>query len=284
MYDCIIIGTGAAGVSAALTLKALKVDFLWLGDRQLSRKIRSAEQIKNYPGLSNVSGEDMQKAFLTQLSQADINITEGKVNGVYPTGNGFSVMCGQAVYEGKTVIIATGVEAFKPVKGETEFLGRGVSYCAVCDGFLYKDKTIAVYCESEEEVKEVLLLSKYAAQVKLFCPEKVKVEAPNVKRVGSVIKQIKGDMRVRTVVCSEGEIEVDGVFMLKQSFGADTLVYGLKTEGGEVVVDKNCATSVAGVFAAGDCTGRPYQYAKAVGEGNVCAYSVNAFLKSGNKK
>lgn len=280
MYDCIIIGSGAAGVSAALTLKALKIDFLWLGDKNLSRKIRSAERINNYPGLNSVSGEEMQKAFLAQIADADIEITEGKVNGVYPMGNHFSVMCGQVTYEGKTVIIATGVETIKPVKGEAEYLGRGVSYCAVCDGFLYKDKIIAVYCESAEEIKEVELLAKYASQVYLFCSEKVKVDIPNVKRVGSRIKEMKGDMRIRTVVGEGGEFAVDGVFMLKQSFGADTIVYGLKTEGGSVVTDKSQATSVAGVFAAGDCTGRPFQYAKAVGEGNVCAYSVNAFLKS----
>ncbi|MGN0806302.1 MAG: NAD(P)/FAD-dependent oxidoreductase [Candidatus Coproplasma sp.] len=280
MYDCIVIGTGAAGVSAALTLKALKINFLLIGDKNLSRKIRSAERIKNYPGLNNASGEDMQRAFISQLADAGIEITEGKVNGVYPVGNGFTVLCGQTSYEGKTVILATGVEAVKPVKGELEFLGRGVSYCAVCDGFLYKDKTIAVYCEGEEEVKEVLLLAQYASQIYLFCPEKVKVDAPNVRRVGSNVKEMKGDMRLRSVVSTQGELEVDGVFMLKQSFGGDTLVYGLKTEGGSVVTDKNQATSVAGVFAAGDCTGRPFQYAKAVGEGNVCAYSVNAFLKS----
>lgn len=280
MYDCIIIGTGAAGVSAALTLKALKIDFLWLGDKKLSRKIRSAEKIKNYPGLNSVSGEQMQKAFLAQIADEGIEITQAKVNGVYPMGNHFSVMCGQVNYEGKTVIIATGVETIKPVKGEAEYLGRGVSYCAVCDGFLYKDKTIAVYCESNEEIKEVELLAKYASRVYLFCPEKVKVDMPNVKRVGSIIREMKGDMRIRTVVGESGEFAVDGVFMLKQSFGADTIVYGLKTEGGAVITDRMQATSVAGVFAAGDCTGRPYQYAKAVGEGNVCAYSVNAYLKS----
>ena len=281
MYDCIIIGTGAAGVSAALTLKALKVNFLLLGDKKLSHKIRSAEKIKNYPGLIGVSGEEMSKVFLTQLADAEIEITQGKANGVYPMGDSFSVMCGQVTYEGRTIILATGVETIKPVKGESEFLGRGVSYCAVCDGFLYKDKTIAVYCEGEEEIKEVLLLSQYASKGDLCCPEKVTVDAPNVERVGAVIQQIKGDMRTRAVVGVQGEWVVDGVFMLKQSFGADTLVYGLKTDGGAVVTDKNQGTNLAGVFAAGDCTGRPFQYAKAVGEGNVCAYSVNAYLKSG---
>lgn len=283
MYDCIIIGSGAGGVSAALTLQALKLNFLLLGDKRLSHKIRSAEKIKNYPGLNCVSGREMQSAFLKQLSDADVAVTEGKANGVYPTDGGYIVACGQTLYEGKTVIIATGTEAKKPAVGELEFLGRGVSYCAVCDGFLYKSKTIAVYCESEEEADEVALLARYAASVLLYCPNGVRVAAENVCVVGNYIKEVKGDMRVRAVVGNDGvERGVDGVFMLKQSFGAQTLVHGVKTEGGFVVTDKAQSTNLGGVFAAGDCTGRPFQYAKAVGEGNVCAYSVYAYLKGTN--
>lgn len=280
MVDCAIIGTGAAGVSAALTLKALNKNFIWLGSKELSFKIRGAEKIKNFAGLPSVSGEEMQSAFLKQIEAEGIKITEGKVNGVYPADGGYSVMCGQQVYEAKTVILATGVEAVKPVKGEVEFLGRGVSYCAVCDGFLFKNKVIAVALESADDVHEVELLAGYADTVHLFClKKKVEVAIENVALEEDRLSEIKGDMRVRAVVTSDGrEIPVDGVFMLKQAVGAGNLVHGINTEGGHVVVDRNCATNLAGVFAAGDITGRPYQYAKAVGEGNVAAYSVNAYL------
>jgi len=280
MYDCIIIGTGAAGISAALTLKALKINCLWLGSKALSLKIRKAEKIANYPGLIEVSGRDMQAVFLRQIEAGGITITEGKATGIYNGESGFTVLCGTQSYEGRAIILATGVEAFKPVKGESEFLGRGVSYCAVCDGFLYKDKTIAVYAESGEEAPDVELLSRYAAKILLFCPKEVKISVPNAERLGAVISEIGGDMRARWISYPGGRAEVDGVFMLKQSFGPETLLHGLKTESGAVCVDREMATSVAGVFAAGDITGRPYQYAKAVGEGNVCAYSVNAFLRA----
>ena len=280
MVDCIVIGTGAAGVSAALTLKALNKNFIWLGNKELSFKIRGAEKIKNYAGLPSVSGEEMQSAFLSQTAAEGIEITEGKVNGVYPADGGYQVLCGQQVYEGKTVILATGVEAIKPVKGEVEFLGRGVSYCAVCDGFLYKGKNIAVALESEDDAHEVELLAGYADTVHLFClKKKVEVALENVVAEEGRLSEILGDMRVRSVVTADGRnIPVDGVFMLKQAVGAGNLVHGIKTEGGHVVVDRNCATNLAGVFAAGDITGRPYQYAKAVGEGNVAAYSVNSYL------
>lgn len=280
MYDCIIIGTGVAGVSAALTLKALKINFMWLGSLRLSNKIRSAEGIKNYPGLCNVSGEQLQRAFIEQVENEGLKITDGKANGVYPTDGGYSVLCGKEVYEAKTVILATGVEAVRPVDGEREFLGRGVSYCAVCDGFLYKDKTIAVAVEGAEEAHEVQLLAQYARTVYLFCLKKrVEISADNVKVMEGRLDKIVGDMRVRAVVSGGNELPVDGVFMLKSAVAADSVVHGLKSEGGHVVVDRAGATNLAGVFAAGDITGRPYQYAKAAGEGNVCAYSVNAYLK-----
>ena len=269
MVDCIVIGAGAAGVSAALTLKALKINFIWLGNKDLSVKIRSAEKIKNYPGLYGVSGGDLKDAFLSQI------------NGEYPADGGYTVLCGKSSYEAKTVILATGVEALKPVKGEAEFLGRGVSYCAVCDGFLYRGKEIAVVIEGEEEFSEVQLLAQYARTIHLFCIKKLDLPAiENVMFEEGRLTEIKGDMRVKSVVCGGREIAVDGVFVLKQAIAADNLVHGLKTVGGQVEVARNGATNLAGVFAAGDVTGRPYQYAKAAGEGNVCAYSVNAYLNS----
>ncbi|MDE7379592.1 MAG: NAD(P)/FAD-dependent oxidoreductase [Clostridia bacterium] len=282
MYDCIIIGTGVAGVSAALTLKALKRSFIILGDKSLSLKVRSAENIKNYPALPDVSGEQLTAALKDQLKGEEIEITQAKANGVYPSEGGYNVMCGQQVYEAKTVILATGVETVKPVKGELEFLGRGVSYCAVCDGFLYKGKSVAVIAESEEELHDVELLSKYAQTIYLFAARKgLQVNAENVKNMSGRVTEIAGDMRVREVVTADGEkLAVDGVFVLKQSVGAGSLVHGLETQNGIVTVDRACATNLAGVFAAGDITGRPYQYAKAAGEGNVCAYSVNAYLNA----
>ncbi|MCM1439074.1 MAG: NAD(P)/FAD-dependent oxidoreductase [Roseburia sp.] len=281
MVDCIIIGTGAAGVSAALTLKALNKNFIWLGNKELSLKIRGAEKIKNYAGLPSVSGGEMQSAFLTQIKAEGIAITEGKVNGVYPAEGGYSVMCGNTVYEAQTIILASGVEAVKPVKGEAEFLGRGVSYCAVCDGFLYKNKVIAVAIDSDEEESEVKLLGGYARTIHLFLLKKCRgTVGENIVNESGTIDEIKGDMRVRAVVSGGRELPVDGVFMLKQSVAADKLVHGLKAEGGHVCVNRALETNLAGVFAAGDITGRPYQYAKAVGEGNVAAYSVNAYLNA----
>ncbi len=278
MYDCIILGTGVAGISAALTLKALKRDFLLVGNKGLSGKVASAEKIKNYPGLPEVSGGAFRDALSAQLAGEGIAVTEGRATGIYDAEGGFFVACGQEVYEARTIILATGVETVKPIVGEKEFVGRGVSYCATCDGFLYRGKVIAVVCASKEEEHEAELLADYAAKVYLFALYKdCGVEGKNIEKIVGIPKRIKGEGKVSSVEYSGGEIEVDGVFMLKDA-ACDSLYSALEVKEGAVVADRNMATNVAGIFAAGDCTGRPYQYAKAAGEGNVAAHSVNAWL------
>lgn len=280
MYDCIIIGTGVAGVSAALTLKALRRDFLLIGSKNLSRKVGSAEKIKNYPGLDGASGAEFVDIMKAQLEHGDISVTEGRVTGIFAGDGSYFVSCGQDVYEARTIILATGVESVKPLKGEKQFVGSGVSYCATCDGFLYKGKTIAVICASKEE-QEVELLAGYAAKVYLFPIYKdCSVKLENVEIMSGIPTEIKGDMKVRSVVAGGREIAVDGVFMLKDA-ACDSLYSALEVQGGSVVTDRNMATNVEGIFAAGDCTGRPYQYAKAAGEGNIAAHSVNAYLGRG---
>lgn len=155
MFDTAIIGTGPAGISAALTLQALKKNIVLFGSSQLSQKIRVAEQIRNYPGLPAVSGMQMQTAFLEQLRQMEIPITEKTVTGIYNMGTHYGILCDQEMFEAKTIIMATGVEAVKPIPGELEFVGRGVSYCATCDGFLYKGKTIGVLCTTKDLEHEI---------------------------------------------------------------------------------------------------------------------------------
>ncbi len=279
MYDCIIIGTGAAGISAALTLKARGKNFLLLGSPQLSAKINAAEKISNYPGLCAVSGEHLKEAFSSQLEAEGIEITSAQVTGVYDMGGHIGVLCGQQVYEAKSVILATGVEAVKPVVGELEFLGRGVSYCATCDGMLYKGKKIAVVCTSKSMEEEAEYLASLAAEV-YFVPlyKDAELKSGNVHYIKDMPQAIEGNMRAERLVFRKTTLDVDGIFMLKSSMAPSALVPGLRSEGGHVAVDRQMRTNIDGVFAAGDCTGRPYQYAKAVGEGNIAAHTVCDFL------
>ena len=287
MLDCIIIGSGTAGISAALTLQANGKTFLLFGVSTLSEKIAKAELIRNYPGLSNVSGKSFVEALTAQLKEADIAITEEKVAGVYALKDRFTILtqAGNS-YESKTVILACGVEAVKQIEGEDSFLGRGVSYCATCDGFLYKGKTIAVVCTSKRLEHEIGYLADFAKKVYLIPLYKgVEIERENIEKILKMPKKIDGKMRVEKLVFSapagaeEQELSVDGVFMLRESVSPAALVGGLKTAEGHVLVERDMSTNIKGLFAAGDCTGRPYQYAKAVGEGNIAAHSVSEFLK-----
>jgi len=279
MYDTAIIGTGPAGISAALTLRTLKKNIILFGSRKLSRKIRAAEQIRNYPGLTAVSGEQMQKAFLEQLEQMEIPITDKTVTGIYNMGTHYGILCDQEMFEAKTIIMATGVEAVKPIPGELEFVGRGVSYCATCDGFLYKGKIIGVLCTTKDLEHEIEYLASLAEKVYLIPLYKnVQVAANNIEIIQRKPTAIEGGMKAERMVFEDREVAVDGIFMLKQAVTPSVLLYGLETTDGHITVDRACRTNLPGCFAAGDCTGRPYQYVKAAGEGNAAAHSAVEYL------
>ncbi len=281
MYDVAIIGAGAAGVSAALTLKALNKNIIIFGQANLSSKINKAELIRNYPGLPFTSGENMKNAFLEQLKGMDIQITPNTVTGIYDMGDYFGILCNQETFDAKSVILAVGVESVKPIKGEMEYLGRGVSYCATCDGFLYKNKTIAVVCTSKELEHEIEYLAQLAEKVYLIPLYKnVQITAKNIQIVTGMPVEISGSKQVENLVFKDKTIKVDGVFMLKDAVSPSVLISGLDMQDGHVLVNRACETNIKGCFAAGDCTGRPYQYVKAAGEGNVAAHSAVNYLSS----
>lgn len=288
MTDCIIIGSGPAGISAALTLKANAKSFLFIGSPKLSEKIEKAESIRNYPGFLGGSGKAFSADLKQQLKESEIELLDEKVAGVYALKDKFAVMTQSgATYESRAVILACGVENVKQIDGEESFIGRGVSYCATCDGFLYKGKTIAVVCTTKRLEHEIGYLADFAEKVYLIPMYKgVEIDKENVEIIRKMPSSIQGGKRVEKLVFSappangvEVELAVDGVFMLRDSLSPAVLVGGLQMENGHVVVDRDMSTNLKGCFAAGDCTGRPYQYAKAVGEGNVAAHAVSEYLK-----
>ena len=278
-YDCAVIGAGPAGLSAVLTLKAMNKSYIWFGSKILSQKIRKAEKIANYPGLSNVSGEEMARVFCDQIKENGLEITEKTVTGVYHMGDYYGLLCDQEMFEATTIILATGVESVKPIPGELELLGAGVSYCATCDGMLYRGKKIAVVSTSVEYEHEVTYLANLAERV-YFIPlyRDANLEGENIETLRQVPRAVIGNGRVEALGFDDMELSLDGVFFLKAAISPSALVMGLETENGHVVVTRQCETNLPGCFAAGDCTGRPYQYVKAAGEGNVAAHSVVRYL------
>ena len=292
MKDLIIIGSGPAGVSAALTAKRRNLDFLWFGNKNLSPKIEVARRIDNYPGLTRVTGLEMNHIFKEQIKTEKLEIINKMVNQIMKMGDHFMVSAGSDVYETKTVLLASGMMMSKFMEGEKEYAGKGVSYCATCDGMFYRNKKIAVICTNKDFEEEVLFLTNIVSSVDLFVDYESKIQKENVTVHRGNPFKVLGDGTKANAICyknsKDGEdetVEVDGIFVLRDSINPNTILKGLEVNEGHITVDRLQATSVEGVFAAGDCTGRPYQYAKAVGEGNVAIYGVTQYLaeKEGNE-
>ena len=285
IYDAAIIGAGPAGVSAALNLKIREKNFIWLGSGTLSDKMGKAERVANYPGLPDVTGGELSAAFLRHIQSMDISVTDRMVNSILPMGKHYAMLAGSEFYEARTVLLATGIANTATLKGESELVGRGVSYCATCDGALYKGKTIAIVITSPRFEHEVSYLAELAKEVLLFARyQGCGVDRPNVSVMGGDPAAIEGEKRVEAVRCADGDVyPVDGVFCLRESVALSTLLPGLAAENGHIAVDRAMATNLPGVYAAGDCTGRPYQYTKAVGEGNIAAHSILEYLAGSEK-
>ena len=277
--DIAIIGTGPGGVSAAITATIRNKKVLLLGSRDLSEKMWKAHQILNYPGFPSVTGADLADAFAKHLEQMNIPITEKRVNAVYAMGDYFALQAGEEILEARSVILASGVVQGKPLPGENEMLGHGVSYCATCDATLYRGKAAAVIGYSPREEAEAAFLSEVCSEVIYFPVYKDETQLPErVKVIREKVIRLEEMNEKRIVVTETAQYPTDGIFVLREAVAPAQLVPGLETDGSHVVTDRKMCTSIPGLFACGDITGTPYQYVKAAGEGNVAALSAVNWL------
>ncbi len=277
LYDIAIVGGGIAGYSAALTAKNLKLDYLWLGDKNFGKKTAKAEYVRNYPAFSG-DGEAFVRALEKQKAEERIRLTEKRIDGVYKEKSGFFLTAGKESFLARSVILATGVELSAGLGDD--FVGRGVSYCAVCDGALYKNKKIAVVLYSKEAQDEAEYLASFASKVLVFSKNPVAFKAQNICVIEETPKSVSGKLRVEKITTDRAEYEVEGVFHLGKSAPPSVLCGGLKTEGAHIKAGCGLSTNLEGLFAAGDVTGKPYQFVKAAGEGCAAAYSVKAYLNA----
>ncbi len=277
-YDIAIIGSGPAGVSAAITAKIRNKSIILLGNKNLSDKLMKAHMIENYPGLPHITGEDFGKALQAHLDNLGIEITEKKVSAIYTFDDYFSIQAGTDFIEATSVIYAGGVVQGKSLPGEEQFMGRGVSYCATCDGTLYRGKTVAVIGASDDAAEEALYLSEIVDKVLYFPLNGSHPEADNITVYDEKPKEIKGGMKADTLVTDKGEHSADCIFVLRDAIAPGSLIPGVATEGAHITVNLQMETNLPGLFAAGDITGLPYQFAKAVGQGNVATLSAVKYL------
>ena len=278
-YDIAVIGTGPAGLSAAVTATIRNKKVLLLGSKELSAKLERAHEIQNYLGFPAVKGEDLAAAFQKHLNQMGISITEKRINAVYSMGDYFALQSGEEMLEASAVILATGVVQGKPLPGEEELLGRGVSYCATCDAPLYRGKDVAVVGYSPREEAEAAFLSEVCREVLYFPMYKEETNLPgSVRVIREKVSGVENQDGRRIVRTAENSYTVDGVFILREAVSPGQLVPGLPTEGPHVTVNRSMEAGIPGVFACGDLVGTPYQYIKAAGEGNIAALSAVSYL------
>lgn len=286
-YDIAIIGTGPAGISAAITAKLRNKNIILFGNKDLSDKINKAHSIKNYTGLPNVTGEELATALKNHLDDLDIEITEKRVNAVYSMGEYFALQVGKEMIESKSLIIATGVTASKTLENEDEFLGRGVSYCATCDAHFCKGKDVAVIAYTKEAEEDALFLSEVCSSIKYFPLYDISNEIFDKNGNIQIIKDkpigFAGNMKAEKIICENSSYDAFSTFVVRNNISADKLVPGLKTDGTHIIVDLQMETNIKGLFACGDIAGKPYQYIKSAGQGNIAALSAVAYLANKSK-
>jgi thioredoxin reductase (NADPH) len=278
-YDIAIIGTGPAGLEAAINAKIRNKNIILFGNKELSSKISKAPKVNNFLGFYNITGKELKNNFESHIKSMGISIIAERINNVYAMGDYFALMVNDKIYEAKTIILATGIEYTNPLKGEEKLLGKGVGYCATCDAPLYKGKTVVIVGynkESEEETNYVSELAGKTYYIPMYKGEYNLNE--NIEIVKHKPVEIVGEDRVSKLILDQGEIVTDGIFMLRDSLSPDQLVPGLHIEDGHIKVDRSMKTNIEGCYAAGDCVGKPYQYIKAAGEGLVAANSAVSYL------
>lgn len=283
MYDIIIIGAGPAGISASLYAKRanMKVLVIYKGISNLEKSVT----IENYYGFPNgIDGKTLYNNGIKQAKNLGVEIKTSEVIGIEYIQNGFNVKTLQDEYSGKSIIIATGNKKVSPnIKGLKEFEGKGVSYCAICDGFFYKGKKVAVIGKGEFAYSEAKMLSNVAHKIIMLTNgEQIEFEKNGFDINNKKIKEIAGEEKVKKIIFEDlSEINVDGVFIALGEAGARDFAktLGIITENDNIKVNENMETNVKGIYACGNITGGLLQVSKAVFEGAKAGLSAVRYVK-----
>lgn len=286
MSDVIIVGSGPAGVSAALY--AVRAGHNTLVISNGSGALGRTERIENYYGFEDViSGPELERRGIEGAKRLGVVFEEGEVFSVQMNaGLGYDVEASCGNYKADAVILATGTSRKTPkIDGILDYVGRGVSWCAICDAFAFRGKDVAVLGNGEYALHEASVLAPLVSGLTLLTngadvPENCEYPADRRK-----ISNIEGEGRVERIVFEGGEsLAVSGLFIAEGSAGAAELARkaGAMLDGNDIQVDENMRTTMPGLYACGDCTGPIYQISKAVWQGACAALDMNMYLK--NKK
>lgn len=269
-FDIAVIGGGPAGLSAAVNARARGKRVLVVSNDLEDNPLWKSERVDNYPGMPGATGPELLKALEDHALAAGAEIRRGRVLNTVYDGERWYLSIGADVEDAAALILAAGIVRGKKFPGEERLLGAGVSYCATCDGALYRNKDVAVVGYDAEAQREAAFLEEIGCKVRYF-------ERPRQC-------EVEGGQKVTAVVVDGQRYSVDAVFLLRPSMAPTELFPELETEGSFVKVDRNMATNLPGVFAAGDCTGGPLQVAKATGEGLIAGQKAAAYVDAWNRQ
>ncbi len=299
MLDLVIIGGGPAGLTAGIYAQRLGLRTALVERELVGGQIAVSDVIENYPGFPPISGAELMEKFEAQARGFGLDIKYMDVLDISEDGKNKKLKTSEGELSTKAVIIATGAKPKRlGVKGEKEFIGKGVSYCATCDGPFFKAQKVMVVGGGDTALKEAIYLSKIASSVSLVHRrDAFRGEQAHQERVASThnilfynshaLKEIKGDVVVKKAVLEDlktsvvKEVDVDGVFIFVGINPTTDFADVDKDQRGFIKTARNLETSVKGIFAAGDCRDTPLlQVATAVGDGALAAYSAASYIES----
>ena len=282
MTDIAIIGGGPAGLSAAINAIARGKT-----TRVFSTKnnyLERATRVDNYLGMESVSGAAMMESFRQHAKSLGISLETGQIITILPVSDYFMLNFNGAIVQSKSVILAIGAAKQKSLPGEEQFLGQGVSYCATCDGMMYRGKKAIVYGLSDEAVLEANHLQEIGVNVTFISARQRPVDlASDVQFISGAVTAIVGENIVQAVKVNATSIETNVVFILRNVIAPTALCKGLNIKDGFLAVNRDMETNIPGIFACGDCSGKPLQIAKAVGEGLIAAQQASKYIDDQKK-
>lgn len=284
MYDVIILGGGPAGVSASLYCKRANKNVLLIYSEDSG--LIKAKKIDNYYGFEDgISGVDLYNAGIKQAQNIGVETSKEEIIKIEIEDNYFKVSTDKKRYDAKSVIIAIGAKKNTlNVQGIKEFEGKGISYCAICDGFFYRNKDVVVIGSGNYAISETNDLINVANKITILTNGEKAPEfrADNVDIVTKNIKEIKGENKVEEVRFEDNSVlKTDGVFVAQGTAGASEFAkkLGIITKNDKILVDENMQTNIKGIYACGDCTGGLLQVSKAVYEGTKAGLAVIDYLR-----
>ena len=281
-YDIIIIGAGPAGISASLYAVRANKKVLVLYDDKSS--LEKTDKIENYYGFENgISGKDLYKAGIKQAENIGVDVKKEeviKIEMISENDYNFLVNTSNNIYKSKVVILATGNKKNKPkITGIEKFEGKGISYCAICDGFFYRNKNVAVIGSGNYAISETNDLINIAKDITILTDgEKAPdFRADNVKVETRGIKEIKGNDKVEEIELTDGtDLKVDGVFIAQGVASSTDFAkkLGALVKNDKIIVNDKMETSIKNLYACGDCVGGLLQVSKAVYEGTIAGLNA----------